>query len=437
MTTIAVKTQELEAMQQLFTTNVLLESLRQSVQSTALSAIQDTIEQALDEELTAHLGLARYERVPGGRTPEQQRSGFFPRMLDTSFGHIEDLHVPKLRRGNGDREWMILERYHRIWRPLLDQSLHDYMLGLSIRDLQESLFGTLGTVLSPNAVNRITRHVQEKVEQARLAPLSDVPPVILVDGVWVSVLYAQKETFIDQAGHKRHRQIRKEQVILTAMGIWPDGQHAVVHFRLEDEEGEAGWDRFWAELHAKGVTPSTTWLVASDGTNGLKPALAKWMPGVLRQRCTFHKIKNIKENLEYNNLDLDLTLPESKARRQARQQRKRAILEEAGTIYDVFDETVIRERAQVWRKNWEAVEPVAVRRFFNEFELTLNFLKRDFPVPRLIHTTNLLERFFEEFRRKEREIGCFPNSRSCLATFYVIASRQAVKHGPPQFAKTL
>ena len=80
---------------------------------------------------------------------------------------------------------------------------------------------------------------------------------------------------------------------------------------------------------------------------------------------------------------------------------------------------------------------MAVRRFFNEFELTLNFLKRDFPVPGLIHTTNLLERFFEEFRRKEREIGCFPNSRSCLATFYAIASRQAVKHGPPQFAKTL
>ena len=108
-------------------------------------------------------------------------------------------------------------------------------------------------------------------------------------------------------------------------------------------------------MYAKGVTPSTTWLVVSDGTNGLKPALAKWMPGVLRQRCTFHKIKNIKENLEYNNLDLDPTLPESKARRQARRQRKRAILEEAGTIYDVFDETVIRERAQVWRNNWEAV----------------------------------------------------------------------------------
>jgi len=437
MTTIAVKTQELEAMQHLFTSGVLLDDLYQSVQSAALFAIQDTIEQALDEELTAHLGLARYERVPGGRTLEQQRSGFSSRMLDTSFGRIGDLHIPKLRRGNSNREWTILERYQRMWRPLLDRSLHNYALGLSIRDLQESLFGTLGTVLSVNAVNRVTWHVQEKVEQARLAPLSDVPPVVLVDGVWVSVLYAQEETFIDQAGHKRHRQICKEQVILTAMGIWPDGRHAVIHFRLEDEEDKAGWDRFWAELHAKGVTPTTTWLVASDGSNGLKPALEKWMPDVLRQRCTFHKIKNIKENLEYKDLDLDPTLPESEARRQARKQRKRAILEEAGTIYDVFDETVIRERAQAWRKNWEAVEPVAVRRFFNEFELTLNFLKYDFPVPRLIHTTNLLERFFEEFRRKEREIGCFPNSRSCLATFYAIASRQAVKHGPPQFAKPL
>lgn len=48
--------------------------------------------------------------------------------------------------------------------------------------------------------------------------------------------------------------------------------------------------------------------------------------------------------------------------------------------------------------------------------------------------------FFSTFSVGEvfrREIGCFPNSRSCLATFYIVASRQAVKHGPPQFAKSL
>jgi len=323
-----------------------------------------------------------------------------------------------------------------MWQPLLDQAAHDYVLGLSLRDLQESLLGTLGAVLSLPAVNRVTETLQAKVAQARLLPLAEVPPVILVDGVWVSLLEAQDETYVDQAGHTRHVQEYQSAVILAAMGVWPDGRHQIIHFRLESLEDEASWERFWDELHAKGVTPETTWLIGIDGCSGVTPALNKWMPGVLIQRCTFHKIKNIQDNLEYNALVLPPGLPEAPARRLAREQRKQEILQEAGQIYDVFDEDIIRTRAEAWRQHWEAVEPTAVRRFFHQFELTLNFLKRDFPLPQLIHTNNLLERFFEEFRRKEREIGCFPNGRSCQAIFYIVAHREAVKHGRPQIAKS-
>ncbi len=427
MVTIAYKTRELQAMEELFCSNTLLTELADTVQAAALQATQAVLEQALAEELTAHLGLQRYERVSGGRPPEQQRSGSYTRGLVTSFGELPELHVPKLRRGNKVREWQILERYQQLWRPLVDQALHDYVLGLSLRDLQEQLYGTVGRVLSVNAVNRITLDVQSQVESARLAPLSDVPPTVLVDGVWVQVLQAQEETFVDRAGHRRQRQVAVDQVILTAMGVWPDGRHTVIHFRAAEAEDAAGWQRFWAELHTKGVTPSTTWLVVSDGTSGLPSALRQWMPSVRQQRCTFHKIKNISENLAYHHLDLDAHLPPGEAQRQARQQRQQAIVAEASAIYEVAEETTIRERAANWRQHWQAVEPIAVRRFFHEFELTLSFLHGDFPQWHLIHTTNLLERFFEEFRRKADEIGCFPNADSALAIFYLVARREAVK----------
>jgi transposase-like protein len=405
MSSIAVKTPELQAMQALFTGSPLLEDLRQTTQRAARSAVQDILEQALQEELTAYLGFGPYERLEECKPAAQHRSGYFTRTLDTTFGRLEVLRVPKLRRGNGQRSWTILTRYQRMWQPLLDQAAHDYVLGLSLRDLQESLLGTLGAVLSLPAVNRVTETLQAKVAQARLLPLAEVPPVILVDGVWVSLLEAQDETYVDQAGHTRHVQEYQSAVILAAMGVWPDGRHQIIHFRLESLEDEASWERFWDELHAKGVTPETTWLIGIDGCSGVTPALNKWMPGVLIQRCTFHKIKNIQDNLEYNALVLPPGLPEAPARRLAREQRKQEILQEAGQIYDVFDEDIIRTRAEAWRQHWEAVEPTAVRRFFHQFELTLNFLKRDFPLPQLIHTNNLLERFFEEFRRKEREIG--------------------------------
>jgi hypothetical protein len=61
MSSIAVKTPELQAMQALFTGSPLLEDLRQTTQRAARSAVQDILEQALQEELTAYLGFGPYE----------------------------------------------------------------------------------------------------------------------------------------------------------------------------------------------------------------------------------------------------------------------------------------------------------------------------------------------------------------------------------------
>ena len=58
------------------------------------------------------------------------------------------LLVPKLRDSNHEREWQILKRYQRGLQSLLDMTLCFYVLGLSLRDLQEALYHLLGSVLS-------------------------------------------------------------------------------------------------------------------------------------------------------------------------------------------------------------------------------------------------------------------------------------------------
>ena len=62
-----------------------------------------------------------------------------------------------------------------------------YVMGLSLRDLQEVLYAVLGRVLSVNVVNQITLHVQRQQEARQTARLSQTPEIILVDGVWVEV----------------------------------------------------------------------------------------------------------------------------------------------------------------------------------------------------------------------------------------------------------
>ncbi|MFN9174813.1 MAG: hypothetical protein ACK58N_09965 [Synechocystis sp.] len=46
---------------------------------------------------------------------------------------------------------------------MLDYCLGLYVMGLSLRDLQEALYGLLGNVLSVSAVNRITLKAEKQM----------------------------------------------------------------------------------------------------------------------------------------------------------------------------------------------------------------------------------------------------------------------------------
>jgi transposase-like protein len=83
----------------------------------------------------------------------------------------------------------------------------------------------------------------------------------------------------------------------------------------------------------------------------------------------------------------------------------------------------------VFRTTWEVREPKAVANFLTDFDLTLSYLGVDFPraFVSLIRTTNLLERFHKEIRRKQRDIGIFQSERGCDALWYLIATRETAK----------
>src|SRR5262245_51217115 len=95
----------------------------QQVQERVIATVQEAREQALEEELTTVIGCERSVHLPWGRRPEQTRSGTYCRELLTQYGGMPNLHVPKLRRGNGHLPWQTITRYERCWDPLLAQQI--------------------------------------------------------------------------------------------------------------------------------------------------------------------------------------------------------------------------------------------------------------------------------------------------------------------------
>ena len=171
------------------------EALEQALRTAVLRAVKTTLEAALDEEVKAELTKLAAERP--------RRSGYFRRGLDTQYGHLSDLRVPKLRRRNREREWQILQRYQRGMGNLVNWLCCLYVMGLSLRDLQEALYFLIGHVLSRSAVNHVTLAVQKQLDTHRLAVIDKTPAILIVDGVWVEIQYTRDEFKEDRSGHLR------------------------------------------------------------------------------------------------------------------------------------------------------------------------------------------------------------------------------------------
>jgi transposase-like protein len=316
---------------------------------------------------------------------------------------------------------------------VLDQALYLYTLGLSIRDLQEAVYVLFGHMLSRDAVNRVTLAAQSPMEAWRQRPITDTPPILLVDGVWVQILAPTGQTWLDRSGHERHEMRGQDQVVLAVMGVWPDGRHQILAYQAAAEEDTEAWAALFAGLKQRGLDPHAVRMVVSDGSTGLPAALTRELPTAQQQRCVVHKVRGVEQSFLYRELpNCDPMTQEALTPEAARRQRRQQVTSEAHAIFEAPTREDAEQRLASFRTTWEAVEPEVVRKLSHDIERCFTFYQVDSVLHHLVRSTNLLERFFREFRTKTDEIGAFPNEQSCLVLFHLIVTRDDAKHNRSQ-----
>jgi len=288
---------------------------------------------------------------------------------------------------------------------------------------------TLGEILSIAACHRMVSSVAKHMEAFKKRPLTTPPPLVLVDGMWVKSASPTGEMGEDTRGRRRSVKRKQKRVVLRALGVWPDGHWEIVHGQMATGATADTWQAFFGALSLKGITETTTTLVVSDGSQGLESALDYHLYGVAHQRCIFHKIKQLADHLVFGELAGQAVEGDAQATRTAKRRRKKAILVDASKVYEGASEAAIREQAAVCRETWHGREPQAVANFFLDFDKTLAYLAIDCPQPlaALIRTTNLLERFHKEMRRKQRDIGMFQSEQGCAVLWYLVSMRETAK----------
>lgn len=416
----------------------LTDTLTQQLRQHALVGVRAALEAALAEELTSSQGTLRTAAVVAGRSPSAvRRAGSYRRRVLTSYGLIPDLRVPKLRSGNAERPWQILTRYQLAMQPVLDLALYRSTLGLSIRDLQEALYLTFGHVLSREAVNRVTIAAQSPMQRWRERPITATPPILIVDGVWVQILVPTGQTWIDRSGHERLEMRGQERVVLAVQGVWEDGRHEMLHYEATDAERSESWSAVFATLKQRGLDPARVRMVVSDGTTGLPAALNEHLPTSQQQRCTVHKIRGLERQFCYRDLlRTDPTTQEALTFEQARRLRRVQVTTDAHAIFDAPTQMEAEQRLATFRMQWGQCEPEVVRLLSKDIALRFTFSQFDSVLHALVRSTNLLERFFREFRTKADAIGSFPNTLACLTVFHLIVVRDHAKHDRARVAQT-
>jgi len=424
--------------------------VEKQLQNDTIPIVKRVIERLIEEEFSGHIAESKSKGIP---SKELYRSGTFKRELTTSYGHISDLSVPKLRKDNKKREWKILSRHKKMMPMLIGKLMYLYVLGLSIRDLQESLYVLNGKMLDKNTINGITIELQHRLSELRAQPISGDFIALIVDGVWVNICYPTGKTKIDKAGHQRKEIKVETRVILACIGVSTDKSYKLIHYQVYETESEETWNSFFSEIKEKGLDEHTIEIISSDGSKGILRSINKNFTNAKLQRCINHKADNISLYLTYKDLEdvlgvikaeekevedqiqstktakvgkIDIQSKEQNitdTKEKQKQKYRNTIIGHAKNIFLADDITEAKRRLEQWIQKWKDIEPKAVSVFTKGINRCFEFYNLDISFHKLIRTTNLIERSFREFRTKSGEIGAFPNEVSCCTVFQITINR--------------
>jgi len=148
-------------------------------------------------------------------------------------------------------------------------------------------------------------------------------------------------------------------------------------------------------------------------------------------------VRGFERYLSYKDLpSTDAQTGEPLSEAAARRQRYQTMKTEALDIFEAPTRQEAEQRLAGFVAKWESLEPKAVHNFTWGLKRCFTFYDLETALHPLVRSTNLLERFFREFRNKADEIGAFPNEDSCLTVFHLVMVREHAKHKRIDFANT-
>jgi len=360
---------------------VRLEELMDQDQDLFKSLMQQALQTVLEAEMTECLGADRHERTDAR---VGYRSGYYTRSLITRVGKIE-LRVPQDRQGQFSTQ--VFERYQRSEKAFVATLAQMYVQGVSTRKVKAITEALCGYGFSASTVSQMTKSLDEQLEKFAHRPLVEDYPYVILDARYEKV---------------REQGYIQSRAVLIAIGINWDGRREILAVELANRESRNTWKDFLQQLKARGLHGVE--FVVSDHHEGLKLAIRETLPDAWWQRCYVHFLRNALDYLPRKADDDCLT--------------------ELRWLYGRRDLDEARRDLAGWLSKWRESYPKLCDWAEDNIEETLTFYRLPREHHKHLKSTNMLERFNEEIKRRTHVIRIFPSESSCLRLVRALASEQ-------------
>lgn len=344
--------------------------LMQTDRTDAFKKILETsLNQFLKAESKEQLNAERYERT---EVRTDSRNGSYTRTLTTRLGTIT-LAVPRHR--NIPFKSMVFDNYSTSEAALITAMAEMVVNGVATRKVGKVMETLCGRSFSKSSVSETCKELDKSVLEFKNKPLTVDYPFVCLDATYFSV-------------RENHKVISKSLYIAYATNA--KGVRDIIGFHVYPAETKVYWTEFLAWLKSKGLKGVK--MFTSDAHEGIRHAMNNIFPEVPWQRCQFHFLKNIVDQVPKSyqkGISSELTgMFNSITIEEARKKRDRII----------NDYNDIAEKAmECLDKGFESA-------------MTVMLLPEELRVT--FRTSNHLERLNKEIKRRSKAIGIFPNVES-------------------------
>ena len=339
----------------------------------ARAEIKRIIQKGILDEFEQLIRCKSHERSEERR---DYRNGYYTRGLLTTMGHIAELRIPRARILTFRSSFF---RWYQRRQEAFDLAiLKCFLAGVPMRKNRAitRMFADAG--VSAGTVSRVLRGVDRELQSFRKRPITGHYRFLFIDAIWMSV-------------RKRYR---RKSPVLFALGIDAEGKKTLLGFKLAFQENQLDWAAFLEDLRKRGLDDETLELIVHDGASGIAAAIAEVFPYTKTQLCAEHKVRAAAAHL--NN-----------------KRRRRAFLAQARDIYRASDVPDARRRLDAFSERWRTEEKKAVNSLRRNFGRTLAFMQFERHLWDTLRTTNPIERYQQEIRRRTDTMRSFADDRSC------------------------